>query len=302
MTPDYFLGFSRRITRQTPAIGKIVRAGGADIHYIEAGRSDAPALVLLHGASGNVMDWTSSVFDRLAADWRVIAFDRPGYGHSSQLPRQSWLIAPQVHALRSAMAALGYRHYAICGHSYGVAVALEWALHYPNEVTGLLAMSGAQVSWEGALGWRYRWGGKPLIGRVMGALVPLVASDSVLERELIEVFAPQPVPRGYVDASGVRLALRPETFALNLRAMDTLYAQTQAFLPEAGRISCPCEVLHGSADEIVPFDPASQPVAALIPHTHTVVLEGVGHMPHHARPEAVVQAAGRVARRITLAD
>ncbi|MEM9736726.1 MAG: alpha/beta fold hydrolase, partial [Pseudomonadota bacterium] len=156
---------SRTIDAETPPIGEFVEVEGVRLHFVEAGRRDAPALILIHGASGNLRDWTSSIFDDLARDWRVIAFDRPGYGHSEFLPQGSWLIAAQVDAMRAAMRKLGHRKYAIFGHSYGVAVALDWALRYPDEVAGMLNMSGAMLSWRGFLGWRYRWGGNPAIGR-----------------------------------------------------------------------------------------------------------------------------------------
>ncbi|MEL6477968.1 MAG: alpha/beta fold hydrolase [Pseudomonadota bacterium] len=273
--------------------------GGRTLHYATAGPAEAPVLILLHGASGNLLDWTTSVTDALAAEWRVIAFDRPGYGHSDPAPRQSWLIHPQVEMLRAAVRELGHTRYALLGHSYGVAVALDWALAFPDDVCGLLAMSGAMESWEGALGWRYRWGGLPLAGQAMGAMVPLVATERLLRSELAEVFAPQPVPDHYLDTAGVALALRPATFALNLRSMDTLHAQTMAFLPRARDVLCPCEVLHGAADEIVPYDPQSRPVAAGVPGAEVTLLPDIGHMPHHVDQPSVLAAAARLKTRIT---
>ncbi|MBY8975009.1 alpha/beta hydrolase [Rhodobacteraceae bacterium NNCM2] len=268
------------------------------MHYVAGGDPDAPVLVLLHGASGNLRDWTSSVFDALSARWHVIAFDRPGYGHSDILPGQSWLLAPQSHALRTAMDALGHRHYALFGHSYGVAVALDWAIRYPGEVTGILAMSGAMKNWTGALGWRYRWGSKPFMGTLMGAAVPLIASDALLHRELATVFAPQPVPKGYVTEGAVPLALRAHTFTLNLRAMDALHGQQVTMMPRIREITAPTQVLHGADDVIVPFDADAGPVAALVPAAQTTVLPGIGHMPHHVAQHEVIATSERLLTRL----
>lgn len=291
-------GFSDRINAENPAIGELISVEGRKLHYVTGGDPDAPVLVLLHGASGNLRDWTSSVFEPLTRDWRVIAFDRPGYGHSQLLAHGSWQIEAQTRVLQAALAGLGVMQYALFGHSYGVAVALNWVLERPGEVTGIIAMSGAMTSWTGALGWRYRWGGVPVIGRMMAAAVPAVASDALLERELAEVFAPQIMPEGYVDRGGVRLALRPETFALNLRAMDQLHPQTTATLHRIPEVSCPVEILHGGADAIIPFVAGDLPIAGLAQNTNTVILDDIGHMPHHVATEDVVAAAGRLRARI----
>ncbi|MEM9044068.1 MAG: alpha/beta hydrolase [Pseudomonadota bacterium] len=291
-------GFSARINREYPPLGSFIELDGTRLHYLCAGADDAPPLVLIHGASGNLRDWTSSVFERLAEDWRVIAVDRPGYGHSDELPRESWLIRPQTHALRHLMSELGHERYGVFGHSYGVAVALEWALLYPEEVIGIAAMSGAMVSWKGALGWRYRLGGYSLIGRLMGEAVPLIASDSLLRKELVEVFEPESVPETYLTDGAVALALKPRTFALNLRAMDTLHAQTALTIPQIPTISCPVEVLHGRDDAIVPYDAKSTPIAALAPGSETTILDCVGHMPHHTRPTDVIAATKRLRNRM----
>ncbi|MEM6934333.1 MAG: hypothetical protein AAF526_12200, partial [Pseudomonadota bacterium] len=146
--------------------------------------------------------------------------------------------------------------------------------------------------------WRYRWGGVSPIGAVMGAIVPLVASQKVLETELAEVFAPQDMPASYIENGGVRLALRPRTFALNLRAMDTLHSQTTEIMSSIPDVFCPTEVLHGGADEIIPFDPDAGPVASLARFSHTVVLQGIGHMPHHVAGPEVLAAVDRLRARL----
>ncbi len=286
--------FCAKINTAFPPIGQMVGVAGKNLHYIAASAGDAPALVLLHGASGNLRDWNSSIVGDLSTDWRVIAFDRPGYGHSDPLIEGSWLLAAQTDTLREAMARLGYRRYALLGHSYGVAVALDWAIRYPEEVTGILAISGAMASWKGALGWRYRWGGHPLIGAVMSAALPYYATEARLLRELEEVFHPQPVPDAYVTNGGVPLAVRPATFALNLRAMDTLFVQSNEMRDQIASIDAPVEIVHGSGDIIVPYDPVEGPTAGLAKHTHLDLLEGIGHMPHHVAKQGVLAAANRL--------
>lgn len=289
--------FARKIDRQFPVLGSLVDVDGVRLHVMEAGPEDAPPLLVLHGASGNLRDWTSSIFQDLAKTWRVIVVDRPGYGHSAPVT-DGWKLVPQVRVLRAMMHQLGHRRYVLFGHSYSVALVMRWALEHPGEVAGLIAMSGAMQSWDGALGWRYRFGGRSVLGWIVSQMVPMIASPSLLLTELEEVFAPQSVPEGYVDRGGVPLALRPATFALNLRAMDALYWQTQECIAQTDEIICPTEVVHGAADVIVPYDPGSIPIASRIPDSALTLLDGIGHMPHHTAPSAVLSACQKLMDRL----
>lgn len=68
--------------------GKI-RAGGADIFYREAGREDAPVIVLFHGfPTASYM--FSDLMPILAEKYHVIAPDYPGFGESEMVPRDKF--------------------------------------------------------------------------------------------------------------------------------------------------------------------------------------------------------------------
>lgn len=286
-----------------PAIGRFVDTPHARLHLIEAGDPADPALVLLHGASGNLRDFTTSVFDRLAARWRVIAVDRPGFGLSvpntpQDARRPWWRLDEQIAAIEAALDALGVERFALLAHSYAVGLGLDWALRRPERVSGLLALSGAMLDWRGATAWRYRWGRRGWAGAAMGRMAPLVANDLFLISELAEVFHPQQPPPRYLESGGIRLATRPYTFSLNVKAVAELYDELRESVARIGEIRQPIEALHGDADAIIPLKRDPGPAAAAAPNAHFEVLEGVGHMPHHAAPEAVLAAAERLRRRL----
>lgn len=286
--------YCAKINAAFPPIGDVIEIGGTNLHYLASGDSESPVLVLLHGASGNLRDWTSSIFAELTKEWRVIAFDRPGFGHSEPLAQASWLLTAQTDILRTAMTTMGYRRYTLLGHSYGVALALDWAIRFPDEVSGILAISGAMASWKGALGWRYRWGGRRIVGSLMSTALPYYANDTRLLRELEDVFYPQRVPDNYITNGAVPLATRPRTFALNLKAMDTLFDQSSKMRDKIPTIGVPVEIVHGSSDAIVPYDPVEGPIAGLAKNPNISLLDGVGHMPHHVAEPAVLDAAHRL--------
>ena len=56
-----------------PPEGQFIPVEGRRIHAHVSGRTDAPAVVLIHGANGNLRDFTFDLADRLAGRFRVIA-------------------------------------------------------------------------------------------------------------------------------------------------------------------------------------------------------------------------------------
>ena len=62
----------------------------------------------------------------------------------------------------------------------------------------------------------------------------------------------------------------------------------------------PIELIHGDADTTVPPHIHAQVFAAEVPSANLQMLPGVGHMPHHADPEATVAAIDRAASRAGL--
>ena len=293
-------GFRARVERAAPPIGRWAQTPMGAMHYVVAGDPAAPPLVLLHGASGNLLDFESSILSDLARDWRVVAVDRPGYGYSEARRPRAWGVPEQVEAIDALLTALGLQRFALLGHSYGVALAMAWCVMKPDKVTGVLAVSGGMIDWPGALGWRYRMGRRPVLGSAMGRLAPYFASPGLLRSELAEVFAPQPVPIDYAERAGVLLALRPRTFALNLKAMAEMLAEMEPFRARLRDIAAPVEVVNGDADEICAPTPAG-PYATMAPTSRLTWLEGVGHMPHHVAPEGVLAGARRLRDRLPAA-
>ena len=90
----YNLRQTKDAERRHPPIGRFLHVDGVRLHYIERGRGEP--LVLIHGNGTMIQDFTvSGLVDRLAERYRVIVFDRPGYGYSSR-PRGLW--TPRAHA------------------------------------------------------------------------------------------------------------------------------------------------------------------------------------------------------------
>src|SRR3954469_7799225 len=132
---------ARRTEREHPPAGRFVEVDGVRLHYLEKG--EGPPVVLLHGNVVTAEDWAlSGVLDRVAERNRVVAFDRPGYGHSDRPRGSAWTAAAQADLLREALRRLGVERPVVVGHSWGTNVALALALADPAAVRGLVLVSG----------------------------------------------------------------------------------------------------------------------------------------------------------------
>src|SRR3954470_6793743 len=136
----YTAKMTRDAERETPPIGRFLDVDGVRLHYIEQGQGEP--LVLIHGNGTLIQDFTiNGLVDRLSERFRVIVFDRPGYGYSDR-PRGLW--TPRAHAtlFEHALAQLGVEQAVVLGHSWGTMVAVSLALQAPTLVRSLVLLSG----------------------------------------------------------------------------------------------------------------------------------------------------------------
>ena len=289
-----------------PPEGGFVEVDGRRVHYVM--RGEGPDLVLIHGASGNSRDMTFRFMGMLEGHYRVTAFDRPGLGYTDRVdPSRAgpWDLRgetprEQADLLRGAAALLGIERPIVLGHSFGGSVAMAWALGDSEGTAAVVDVSGATLPWPGELNWTYRF----TEGRWSGAVVPwLVAAwvpQRLVDRAIAGTFAPDRVPDSYAEALGAALAVRAASFRANARQVNALRAEVEAMAELYPTLRMPIEIVHGDADSIVGLELHSRPLAALVPGARLTVLPGVGHMPHHTDPEAVVAAIDRARERAGL--
>ncbi|MER8974365.1 MULTISPECIES: alpha/beta fold hydrolase [unclassified Mesorhizobium] len=65
------------------------------------------------------------MLDKAAGKYRVVAFDRPGFGRSTRPRGKWWTAAAQADLIHAAVAQLGIDRYLVLGHSWGASVALQ---------------------------------------------------------------------------------------------------------------------------------------------------------------------------------
>lgn len=284
-----------RAAKLTPPTGQDVEVEGRRVH-VEVLGSAGPDLVLIHGASGNVRDFTLRLAPTLATRYRVFVVDRPGLGWSDPLPGGGSLAA-QARSIQAAVAALGAERPLVLGHSYGGAVALAWAATLPGTLSGVLPLAAVAYPWYTGLGAFYSVLSHPLGLALAIPLLTAFTPTRVIRAEMAKIFRPQPAPPGFADHLGTDLTLRRGQMRANARQRRALHAEVEALSPRWPEITVPIEVVHGSADDIVPPSVHAERLTAELADAPLTLLDGIGHAPHHSAMPEVIAAIDRLAIR-----
>ena len=274
--------------RANPPAGQLIHVDGVRMHYVE--RGEGPPLVMLHGLGSMVNEvMLSALFPLAAARYRVIAIDRPGYGHSAR-PRGKWW-GPQSQAalLRKMLAQIGVERPILFGHSFGAVVAAAYALDYPTALRSVVLASGyyfptgridvplmAPPAIPG-IGDLLRHTISPLIGRLMW-------------RPALKVmFSPAAVPQ-YFDRFPTWMALRPSQLRASAEEAALIIPAAMALQRRYAQMEAPTVIVAGTQDRYVDHAKHSVKLSTMIPGSELVLSARAGHMVHHIDPRRVLQA------------
>ena len=280
---------SRRGEAQHPPRGSFVSAQGLRLHYVERG-SGTP-VVFIHGAKGSLQEWTLSVFDRAAQRWRAIACDRPGCGYSERPPREGGSPLVQARVLHAALTKLGVQRPVLVGHSLGGAVAMAYAVEFPDEVGAVVTLAGYVLPVQIFHSPLARLIGVPLLGQLLSRTVLPPLGKALAPTVLRRAFFPDTVPPGY-DRVAVALALRAQRFvndAEDLRCVDDALRE---IAPRYLELHTPLVAVVGTQDHILSPDQGRR-LCQMVPGAELVALPRTGHMPHFTQPDAALGAIAR---------
>lgn len=126
-----------------PTLFKTVKVNGLDIFYREAGPTNAPVLLLLHGfpTSSHMF---RNLIPALSDRYHVIAPDYPGYGQSS-MPRVgefNYTFDNLTDVVEGFIQKLGVKRYSLYVMDYGAPVGFRIATRHPERVQSLIVQNG----------------------------------------------------------------------------------------------------------------------------------------------------------------
>ena len=288
---------ARRIEKAVPPQGGFLDLDGERLHVLDKGVG--PPVVMIHGLSGQMGNFTHSLVDRLCKDFRVVAFDRPGSGYSTRSTKSPAGVRAQAETLAKAIGALKLDRPVVVGHSFGGAVALMLALDHPDCVGALALISPAT---HPVL---------PTVFRVLAIRSPLLrrlfawtlaTPGGLLARTWAakKVFAPEAPPVDFATRGGGLLALRPgDIYATSLDMMTVLAHSDDAenMIPRYATLRPPVGILFGRGDQVLDWRAQGETMKRTIPSLDLEIVDG-GHMLPVTQPEVSAAFIRRMAARI----
>jgi len=250
-----------------------IEVEGASLRVRSAG--EGPAVVLVHGWALDLDMWRAQM-DQLADRYRVIAFDRRGFGRSSGVPA----IQQDVHDIDRLLDCLDVSHAAIVGMSQGARVALRWALKHPQRALCLVLDGPPAEGWSQSVGTRE---------------IPIDDYRHRIRLEGVDAFR-----RSWLQHPFMQLQTRSpcahrllHEIVVRYPALD-LQMSEQPQLPLLGErdllgVNVPTLVISGEHDSLQRQSIAARMVKAL-PDARLKVLRDAGHLGALDDPHAYVEA------------
>jgi len=284
---------ARNAENDNPPAGQFLEVSGVRLHYVERG-SGTP-LVLLHGNGSMIQDFeTSGLIDLAAKNYRVIVFDRPGFGHSDRPRNVVWTPAAQAELINSALERLGVSHAIVLGHSWGASVAVALALTYPNLVKGLVLASGYYYPSLRPDVVAMSAPAVPLVGDVLRYTISPIVSRVMWPLLMTKIFGARPVPKKF-EGFPKEMALRPSQIRASATESALMLPDAFHYRDEYENLKMPLVIVAGDEDRLVDIDAQSARLHLDVPQSRFHRVPGAGHMIHQTATGAVMSAIDEVA-------
>ena len=261
-----------------------IEVEGLRIHYLMAGQTDAPVLLLHGGGYDSAFRSYKQSIGPISQYHRVFAPDWPGYGESDK-PKLRYTTDFYVDFLGHLMDALGLEKASLVGISMGGAISLGFSLHSPERVEKLVLVDSHGL-------------GKEVPGRVMSYVMvrlPLLnrlvwaamgRSRRMIRWSLQSVFYdPQAVTRSLVEED-FQVAKKPgegQAWRYWLGSEIGLGGFHTNFVDEFHTLDVPTLILHGAEDRYVPVSWARR-AHTLIKDSELSILPQCGHWLTREKP------------------
>ncbi len=223
-----------------------------------------PSLVFIHGSGGNHSIWAHQ-YGRLSKNYNIVAVNLPGHGHSGGKGEKD--VKSYGEWVKKLLDILNLKKAILVGHSLGSAIELQFALDYPEEITGIVCLGG-------------------------GMKMPVNSFFlDFLKTNPAEI--PEDVT-GMISKFSLAKENRPKFFAplqksISESKVDVLYGDLTAcndldLTQKAHKIRVPALIICGAEDKMTPPD-LSRALAAGIGKATLEIIEGAGHMVMIEKPD-----------------
>jgi pimeloyl-ACP methyl ester carboxylesterase len=233
---------------------------------------DGPAVLLVHGWAIDLDMWTPQ-FAALAGRYRLIAFDRRGFGYSSGAAG----IDHDLADIKQLLEILDIDRIAIVGMSQGARVALRWAVYSPRATSCLVLDAPPPDLLD--------------MRRPQGEIA-LATYRELVRNEGIEAFR-----KHWLEHPLMRLyTSEPRAHALVREMVGRYQGQdlVEGNMPQEGgrslpQLDLPILIINGEHDTSARIDAGAE-LAHVLTHTQLALIPGAGHLSNLDNPGAYNQA------------
>jgi len=251
-------------------VKKTVQVDDHSIVYLEGGKGET--VLLLHGFGGNKDHWTA--FAKFLKGYHLVIPDVPGFGESSQVPKDNYNIDSQVGRIARFVEVLKLDKFHMAGNSMGGALTAEYGAKHPEKILTLALLDTAGVPSEKK--------NEFIIQFEKGNNLLLSKDARDYNKLMAMLFVKKPV---IPDA--FRKILFNDWIAhgeFNKKIWDDLQLPKYSLSPVLHRIQAPVLILWGDKDKLIDVGGVTFLEKNLKNH-RTIIMKDTGHCPMIERPE-----------------
>jgi pimeloyl-ACP methyl ester carboxylesterase len=240
---------------------KVGKENSTDIELYYEDHGSGDPVVLIHGYPLNGASWEKQVPALLAAGYRVITYDRRGFGRSSQ-PTHGYNYDSFTEDLHKVVTRLKLKNFALVGFSMGGGEVARYIGKYGSKDVGQAVVIG------GVPPFLLKTSDNPdgVDGSVFEGIEKAVASDRyAFFTEFFKNFYNADLLLGKrVTEEVLRASWNVAATASATASLACVPTWHEDFRKDLARIDIPTLVIHGDADRIVPISASGQRTAKLI--------------------------------------
>jgi pimeloyl-ACP methyl ester carboxylesterase len=242
-----------------------------------------------------IQDFESSgLIDLAAKTYRVIAFDRPGFGYSDRPRSTVWTPAAQADLINAALMQMGVFQPLVLGHSWGTLVAIALALKYPRNIRALILASGYYYPTVRPDVLVLSPPAIPLVGDVLSHTISPILGRLMWPRLLRKIFGPSRVPKKFAGFPE-EMTMRPSQIRASAAETALMIPAAYSFREAYGHLKMPVVIVAGTEDRVIEAQQSAE-LHRDIAHSTLRCIPSAGHMVHQTATAEVMSAIDMAAR------
>ncbi|MEO5685502.1 MAG: alpha/beta hydrolase [Chitinophagaceae bacterium] len=250
------------------------KKSGEEISIAYSDYGKGQPVIFIHGWPSSREMWEYQLADIVNAGYRVVKYDRRGFGKSSK-PWTGYDYDSLAGDLNEIINQLGLEKVILVGFSMGGGEVVRYIANYGEAKIARIALLSSVVPYM------LKTPDNPegIDKKVFDEMAESIKNDRIaflsdFGKNFFNVgFLSKPVSNQYLDYFG---SLATKATQQSTLECATSFATTD-FRNDVKKITVPTLIVHGDSDKIVPFDNSSKRTAVMLPHAELVIYDDAPH-------------------------